>query len=301
MGHSFKTIDPKSLSIPERQNLLSSAVAPRPISFASTVDLDGNVNLSPFSFFNVFSSNPPILIFSPARRGRDNTTKHTYQNVKVVPEVVINIVNYPMVEQMSLASTEYAKGVNEFTKAGFTEIASETIKPPRVAESPVSFECTVDQVIELGTEGGAGNLVLARVQLIHVNEKYLDESGKLDTTILDLIGRMGGSWYSRAGKESLFEIPKPLQTKGIGVDQLPLAVQQSEILTGNNLGRLGNIEQLPTKDQVEKVKGMLKEIGLSKSFSGKELQTKTHELAKSVLEDGNPIQALAILLAIENE
>lgn len=301
MDHSFKTIDPKSLSIPERQNLLSSAVAPRPISFASTVDLDGNVNLSPFSFFNVFSSNPPILIFSPARRGRDNTTKHTYQNVKVVPEVVINIVNYPMVEQMSLASTEYAKGVNEFTKAGFTEIASETIKPPRVAESPVSFECTVDQVIELGTEGGAGNLVLARVQLIHVNEKYLDDSGKLDTTILDLIGRMGGSWYTRSGKESLFEIPKPLQTKGIGVDQLPISVQRSEVLTGNNLGRLGNIEQVPTPDQIKKVKGMLKEIGLSKSFSGNELRTKVHELAKSVLEDGNPIQALAILLAIEDE
>ncbi|MEQ9264541.1 MAG: flavin reductase family protein [Balneolaceae bacterium] len=301
MDHSFKTIDPKSLSIPERQNLLSSAVAPRPISFASTVDLDGNVNLSPFSFFNVFSSNPPILIFSPARRGRDNTTKHTYQNVKVVPEVVINIVNYPMVEQMSLASTEYAKGVNEFTKAGFTEIASETIKPPRVAESPVSFECTVDQVIELGTEGGAGNLVLARVQLIHVNEKYLDDTGKLDTTILDLIGRMGGSWYTRSGKESLFEIPKPLQTKGIGVDQLPISVQRSEVLTGNNLGRLGNIEQVPTPDQINKVKGMLEEIGLSKSYSGNELRTKVHELAKSVLEDGNPIQALAILLAIEDE
>lgn len=301
MGNTFKTIDPKSLSIPERQNLLSSAVAPRPISFASTVDLDGNVNLSPFSFFNVFSSNPPILIFSPARRGRDNTTKHTYQNVKVVPEVVINIVNYPMVEQTSLASTEYAKGVNEFTKAGFTEIPSETIKPPRVAESPVSFECTVDQVIELGTEGGAGNLVLARVELIHINEKYLNEEGKLDTTLLDLIGRMGGSWYTRAGKESLFEIPKPIQTKGIGVDQLPVSVQNSTVLTGNNLGRLGNIEQLPTPDQIKKVKEMLKEIGLSKSYSGAELTTKAHELAKSVLEDGNPIQALAILLAIEDE
>ena len=244
-----KSINPKDISQAELHSYLLSAVAPRPIALASTIDKEGNINLSPFSFFNVFSSNPPILIFSPARRGRDNTTKHTYGNILEVKETVINIVNFPIVEQMSLSSTEYNQTTNEFEKAGFTQVESTKIKPPRVGEAPVSFECVVDDVIELGKGPGAGNLIIARVVYIHIQEKYLDNKGGLDTVKLDLVARMGGSWYSRAIKESLFEIPKPIKTKGIGIDKLPKQIRESNVLTGNNLGRLGNIEELPnTKD-----------------------------------------------------
>ena len=202
-------IDPANLPTAELHSYLLAAVAPRPIAFASTIDEKGNVNLSPFSFFNVFSANPPVMIFSPARRGRDNTTKHTYENLLKVPETVINIVNHAMVEQMSLASTEYAKGVNEFAKAGFTQIDSDKVKPPRVGEAPVAFECMVDDIIELGQEGGAGNLMISRVVMLHIQDEYLGANGKLDTTKLDLVGRMGGSWYCRASGDALFEIPKP--------------------------------------------------------------------------------------------
>lgn len=294
----IKSYDPYDFSIAERQGILTAAIGPRPICFASTVDKDGKVNLSPYSFFNVFSNNPPILIFSPSRRGRDNTTKHTYENIKEVPEVCINIVNYPMVEQMSLASTEYEKGVNEFKKAGFTEIASETIKPPRVKESPISFECTVDQVIELGTEGGAGNLVLARIQKIHLDTQYLNESGKLDNTKLDLVGRMGANWYTRASGDALFEIPKPLQTKGIGVDSLPKHVQESEILTANNIGRLGNVEHLPTPLEVEEARNFQTVSAAFKQFDGEDLKNEIHRLAKIELELGNADKALTILCTI---
>ena len=241
----IKTISPSEISQPELHAYLLSAVAPRPICFASTVDADGNVNLSPFSFFNVFSSNPPILIFSPSRSGRDGSLKHSHQNVKEVPEVVINIVNHPIVEQMSLSSTAYDKGVNEFVKTGLTQVPSEKVRPPRVGEAPVSLECTVTQVIELADTPGAGNLILVKVELIHINKKYLTDD-KLDTQKLDLVGRMGESWYTRASGASLFEIPKPIRTKGIGVDNLPLAVRESKILTGNNLGRLGNLESVST-------------------------------------------------------
>jgi len=251
---AIKTIDPKSLSTPELHKILLSAVAPRPIALASTIDIEGNVNLSPFSFFNVFSANPPIMIFSPSRRGRDNTTKHTYENVKAHQEVVINIVNYKIVEQMSLSSTEYDASVNEFIKAGFTQIASEVVKPPRVGEAPISFECIVDNVIELGNEGGAGNLVISRVQRIHIDEQYLNEKGNLDTQKLDLVARMGESWYCRASGDALFEIPKPIFNTGIGVDQLPAHVLKSTVLTGNHLGRLGNMEHLPSDESVEKQK-----------------------------------------------
>jgi flavin reductase (DIM6/NTAB) family NADH-FMN oxidoreductase RutF len=220
------------------------AVTPRPIAFASTIDVDGNVNLSPFSFFNVFSANPPIMIFSPARRGRDNTTKHTYENVLQVKEVVINIVNYDIVQQMSLSSTEYGKGVNEFEKAGLTPLASQTIKPPRVAESPVQFECRVNEVVSLGTEGGAGNLVICEVLKMHINEAILDADGNIDPLKLDAVSRMGGHWYGRA-KQGMFEVPKPLSTLGIGFDQLPMAVCTSKFLTGNDLAMLANVEVLP--------------------------------------------------------
>jgi flavin reductase (DIM6/NTAB) family NADH-FMN oxidoreductase RutF len=240
----MKTIDPKAVSTAALHGYMLGAVTPRPIAFASTIDSAGNVNLSPFSFFNVFSANPPIMIFSPARRGRDNTTKHTYENVLQVKEVVINIVNYDIVQQMSLSSTEYGKGVNEFEKAGLTPLASQTIKPPRVAESPVQFECRVNEVVSLGTEGGAGNLVICEVLKMHINEAVLDADGKIDPVKLDAVSRMGGNWYGRA-KEGMFEVPKPLSRLGIGFDQLPEAIRTSKFLTGNNLAMLANVEVLP--------------------------------------------------------
>ncbi|RNC84024.1 MAG: flavin reductase family protein [Balneola sp.] len=295
---SVKSFDPYDISIPERQGILTAAIGPRPICFASTVDIEGNVNLSPYSFFNAFSNNPPILVFSPSRRGRDGTTKHTYENIKEVPEVCINIVNYPMVEQMSLSSTEYGKGVNEFLKAGFTEVASETIKPPRVKESPVSFECTVDQVIELGSEGGAGNLVLARIQRIHLNTEFLNEEGKLDNAKLDLVGRMGANWYTRANTDSLFEIPKPLLTKGIGVDQLPKHVRESEVLSANNLGRLGNIEQLPSQESIIEARTFRTVAMAYTKFEGEELRNEVHRLAKIEIEAGNAEKALTLLCTL---
>ncbi|MCV6629951.1 MAG: flavin reductase family protein [Flavobacteriaceae bacterium] len=245
-----KTIDPKNITTAELHGILLTAVAPRPIALASTISDDGVVNLSPFSFFNVFSANPPVLIFSPARRVKDNTTKHTLENAIATREVVIQVVNFAIVEQMSLSSTEYADGVNEFEKAGFTQVASRTVKPPRVGEAPVAFECKVSEVKSLGDEGGAGNLIFCEVSRIHIQTQYLDANDKLDTTKLDLVARMGGSWYSRATPESLFEIPKPIATKGIGVDALPLHIRNSEVLTGNNLGRLGNNEEIPTKEAV---------------------------------------------------
>ena len=238
------SIYPQDISTAKLHGYLLGAVAPRPIAFASTVDANGNVNLSPFSFFNVFSANPPIMIFSPARRVRDNTTKHTLENAAETKEVVINIVSYAMVQQMSLSSTEYGKGVNEFKKAGFTELPSTLVKPPRVAESPVQFECKVNDIIELGAEGGAGNLIVCEVVQLHIDEAILDAEGRIDPIKIDTVARMGGNWYSRS-KEGIFEVPKPLSTLGIGVDALPKEIRLSSILTGNDLGMLGNIEELP--------------------------------------------------------
>jgi len=239
------TIDPNDITTPKLHGYLLGAVAPRPICFASTVDENGQVNLAPYSFFNVFSANPPIMIFSPARRVRNNTTKHTLENVLLTKEVCINIVSFDMVQQMSLASTEYPKGVNEFVKAGFTEIASNKIKPPRVAEAPVQFECKVNDVIALGNHGGAGNLVIAEVVQLHLQESILDENNHIDPVKIDTVSRLGGNWYSRA-KSGLFEVPKPLQQLGIGVDALPNAIKNSTILTGNDLGMLANVETLPS-------------------------------------------------------
>lgn len=238
------SIDPTAISTPQLHGYLLGAIAPRPICFASTIDSEGQVNLSPYSFFNVFSANPPIMIFSPARRVRGNTTKHTLENVLETKEVVINVVTHAMVQQMSLSSTEYPKGVNEFVKAGFTEIASDIVKPPRVGESPVQFECKVNDVIALGTQGGAGNLVIAEVVKLHISESILDSNGKIDPVEIDTVSRLGGNWYSRA-KAGLFEVEKPLRTLGIGVDALPLEIRTSEILTGNDLGILANVEALP--------------------------------------------------------
>ncbi len=299
MNKKVKTISPSDISQPELHAYLLSAVAPRPICFASTVDKDGNVNLSPFSFFNVFSSNPPVLIFSPARSGRDGSMKHTHHNVLEVPEVVINIVNYPMVEQMSLSSTAYDKGVNEFEKAGFTQVKSDVVAPPRVGEAPVAMECTVTQVIPLADAPGAGNLILAKVERMHIQEEYLDADGQLDTQKLDLVGRMGGSWYTRSSGDSLFEIPKPVRNKGIGVDRLPTAVVNSSVLTGNNLGRLGNVENIPTAAEMEAIRTDDAVIVILSETNAAELVPKVHQLAQIWLEEGKTQEALALLFSFE--
>ena len=239
------SFEPKNCSIPQLQRLLSSSVAPRPIALASTISSGGQPNLSPFSFFNVFSTNPPILIFSPARRVRDNSTKHTLQNVEQVKEVVINVVSYDIIQQMSLSSTEYEKNINEFKKAGLKMLKSDLVKPFRVAESPVQMECKVNDIIPLGTQNGAGNLVICQVLKIHICDRVLNDSNEIDQEKLDLVARGGGSYYIRA-REGFLEIPKPLRSKGIGVDMLPGHIQNSSILTGNDLGILGNIEEIPS-------------------------------------------------------
>lgn len=241
----MKTISPNDLNNFQLQTLLQTAIAPRPIALASTIDKEGNVNLSPFSFFNMFSSNPPVVIFSPARRVRDNTTKHTLENVLEVPEVVIGIVNYNIVQQISLASTEYGKEENEFLKSGLTMKDAEEISPKLIEECPVNLECKVLEVKTLGTEGGAGNLVICEILKIHVREEYLNEEGNLDQKKLDLVARLGGNWYSRNNENNLFEVPKPLVSKGIGFDQLPKEIKFSTIFTGNDLGMLANVEELP--------------------------------------------------------
>lgn len=246
----MKSFLPKELSTPQLHGILLGSIGPRPIAFASTIDQDGRPNLSPYSFFNVFSANPPIMIFSPARRVRNNTTKHTLENAEATKEVVINVVNYAIVQQMSLSSTEYPEGTNEFEKAGLTMLKSDLVKPFRVKESPVQYECKVKEVVHLGKEGGAGNLVIAEVVKVHVNENLIDEHLKIDQHKIDLVARMGGNWYSRAN-QGMFEVPKPLSSLGIGVDQMPVEVKTSEILTGNDLGILGNVEQLPSKEEIK--------------------------------------------------
>jgi len=287
------SIDPKSLSTSKLHSYLLSAVAPRPIAFASTIDAEGNPNLSPFSFFNVFSANPPILIFSPARRVKDNTTKHTLQNVELTKEVVINVVNYDMVHQMSLSSTEYAKGVNEFEKAGLTMLKSDIIEPFRVAEAPVQFECKVNDIMVLGEEGGAGNLVICEVLKLHIDDDVLDENGNINQNKLDLVARAGGSLYSRA-KKGFFEIPKPLSTLGIGVDSFPDHVKHSMILTGNNLGMLGNIESLPAEDEVE---NFIEDLGERYPNIKTATNREKHKLARNYLSFGDVQSAWKILLS----
>jgi flavin reductase (DIM6/NTAB) family NADH-FMN oxidoreductase RutF len=245
------TIDPKDVSVSEFHSYLLSAIAPRPIAFASTVDKSGNVNLSPFSFFNVFGSNPPTLIFSPNKRVRDGSGKDTLDNVHEVDEVVINMVDYSMVEQMSLASCEFPKGTNEFLKAGFTEMPSQLIRPPRVAESKVAFECKIKQIISMGEQGGAANLIICQVLMIHVSEDLLGENNRIDPTKTDWVARMGGDWYCRASGDAMFEVAKPNVHLGVGVDAIPEFIKQSGMFTGNDLGRLGNLAQLPLQEEIE--------------------------------------------------
>jgi flavin reductase (DIM6/NTAB) family NADH-FMN oxidoreductase RutF len=287
------TIDPKDVSVAKLQGYLQSAIGPRPIAFASTVDKNGKPNLSPFSFFNIFSANPPILVFSPARRVRDNTIKHTLINCEATREVVINIVNYAMVQQMSLSSTEYADGVNEFLKSGLTQIPSEIVKPYRVAESPVQFECKVNEIISLGNEGGAGNMIVCEVLKMHINEAILDENGSIDPHKIDLVARLGGNWYSRANK-GLFEVEKPNIAIGIGVDAIPDFVKESGIFDGNDLGKLGNIEALPTLEEVT--------IFVNQNFAVKGVlsaddEIKIHQKAKEYLDKNEVQAAWKVLLA----
>lgn len=292
------TLKISDLKPSEIQNYLQHAIAPRPICFASTIDKDGNVNLSPFSFFNLFSANPPVCVFSPSRRVRDNTTKHTLDNILQVKECVINIVNYDMVQQTSLASTEYAKGVDEFVKSGFTPLKSELVKPPRVAEAPVQLECVVRDVIHIAETPGAGNLILAEVKLIHIQDAILDENGKIDQEKIDLVARLGGDWYCRVTRENLFKVAKPLTTLGIGVDALPSAIRHSKVLTGNNLGQLGNVEVLPSDEEIEKIKEIPEVKDLLDATIGdsttREIQL--HSLAKAWLDDGRVIDAWKLLL-----
>jgi flavin reductase (DIM6/NTAB) family NADH-FMN oxidoreductase RutF len=294
----IKKINPSTLTTGALHRFLLGAVAPRPIAFASTVDAQGNSNLSPFSFFNAFGVNPTTLIFSPSRRGRDNTTKHTYQNIKEVPEVVINVVNYDIVHQASLASTEYEKGVNEFIKAGFTPLPSETIRPFRVKESPVQFECKVRQVIETGDGGGAANLVICEVTMIHVHEDVLDENDIPDADKIRLVGRHTGDYYVKAFGESLFKVAKPLRRQGMGIDQLPEHIRLSKILTGNHLGQLGNIETIPEPEEIKRIR-QSKEVQLlfaTHTDESVELEHQLHVLARQWLDEGRTEDALALLM-----
>ena len=279
------------------QQFLQYAVAPRPVCFASTINIEGQVNLSPFSFFNLFSSNPPIVVFSPARRVRDNSTKHTLENVLEVPEVVVNMVDYDMLQQMSLSSCEYPKGVNEFTKAGFTEEPSTLIRPPMVKESKIKMECRVTEVKPLGSGGGAGNLVIAEVLVMHIDDSVLDEQGMIDQRKLDLVARLGGHWYTRANASTIFEVEKPNLQLGIGVDALPTSVRNSKILTGNNLGQLGNVHVLPDVDPAfddPKLKQIIQYFSVNPDDMEKEL----HRYAKVLLDAGKVQEAWQVLLAM---
>lgn len=290
-------INPKDIETPKLHSYLLGAVGPRPIALASTLDAEGNPNLSPFSFFNVFSANPPILIFSPARRVRNNTTKDTLHNAQATGEVVVNVVSHSIVQQVSLASTEYATGVNEFTKSGLTPVKSEMVKPFRVKESPVQFECKVKEILPMGEEGGAGNLIICEVVFIHVSDAILNEEGKIDQHKIDLVGRMGGDWYVRASGEALFEVEKPLRTLGIGVDQIPKRIRESLYLDGNDLGKLGNVEQLPTDAEIEEFSQhhRVRDI-LDNTSDGLEAREQLHQYAKELLDEGKVNKAWKALL-----
>ena len=285
------TIDPTKVSLPAFHGYLLGAVTPRPIAFASTVDGEGRVNLSPFSFFNCFGANPPLLIFSPARKGRDNTTKHTYENVLEVPEVVINIVNYGMVQQASLASADYPRGVNEFVKAGFTEVASQKVKPPRVGEAPVAMECKVIQVIKTGDSGGAGNLVICQVLLMHINESVLDDEGVIDPFRLDAVARLGRDYYCRVQGNAIFKVPRPSQRLGIGFEQLPESIRLSRVLTGNELALLAAVERIPDADNEFTRRDNRLQTALQKGTDA------VHELARHYLAEGKVDEAWCVLIA----
>jgi flavin reductase (DIM6/NTAB) family NADH-FMN oxidoreductase RutF len=286
----------KDLSPADVQNYLQHAIAPRPICFASTIDKEGNINLSPFSFFNLFSSNPPIVVFSPSRRVRDNSTKHSLQNVLEVPEVVINIVDYDMVQQVSLASCEFAKGINEFEKAGFTMQPATLITPPMVKESKIKLECRVNEVKPLGTAGGAGNLVIAEVLLMHIDDSILNVSGRIDQTKMQHVARLGGDWYCKVDESNLFQVEKPNTQLGIGIDALPSSIKNSPVLNGNNLGQLANVHEMPFVDPAfsdDKLKNIIQYY----SINPDDMNTELHRYAKQLLDAGKVHEAWQVLLA----
>jgi flavin reductase (DIM6/NTAB) family NADH-FMN oxidoreductase RutF len=287
----------KDLSAADVQNYLQHAIAPRPICFASTIDKEGNVNLSPFSFFNLFSSNPPILIFSPARRVRDNSTKHTLDNVEEIKEVVINIVDYDMVQQVSLSSCDYPKGTNEFLKAGFTEEKATMVKPPMVKESKIKLECRVNEIKPLGTEGGAGNLIICEVLCMHIDDDIIDENGKIDQAKLHHVARLGGDWYCKVDETNLFKVAKPNTQLGIGIDSLPTAVKNSKILTANNLAQLANVNELPLVDPAfndDKLKNIIQYF----SINPEDMEVELHNYAKQLLNQAKVEEAWQVLLAL---
>jgi len=296
----LKKIDPKEILPAELHGYLLGAIAPRPIAFVSSVDSRGNVNLSPFSYFNIFGTNPPILVFSPVKRIRDNTHKHTLENVLEVKEVVINIGNYAMVEQMSLASTEYGKGVDEFVKAGLTPVSSDKVRPPRVGESPVAFECIVRDIVETGAGGGAANLVICEVVMVHVDEHILDSGGKIDPYKLDAVARMGGAYYCRVQGDAIFEIPKPTRNIVIGIDQIPPKIINSKILSGNNLARLAGVEALPGPEEIKQFQQdpQFQRFKQQHIGRGEEFETLIHEKAKEFIERGEIETAWLYLLQL---
>jgi len=293
----YKTVALKDLKASEVHSYLNHAIVPRPICFASTIDAKGNVNLSPFSYFNLFGLHPPIVIFSPLKRIRDNTTKHTLQNILEVPEVAINIVSYDMIQQMSLSSCEFPKGTDEFIKSGFTQEPSVLIQPPRVLESPVQMECKVVEVRPAGDEGGSGNLIIAEVLMMHINENILDGNGKIDQLKTDVVARLGGNWYARINSANLFEVEKPNRELGIGMDNLPESVKNSKILTGNHLGQLANVHLLPVIDpsfEDDKLKNIFQYYSLNPD----EMENELHLHAADLLNIGKVNEAWQVLLAL---
>ncbi len=285
-------INPEEYGNQQLFKLLLGGVSPRPIAFASTIDENGNPNLAPFSFYNAFGVNPSRLIFSPSRRGRDNTTKHTFENVKQVPEVVINAVTYDMVQQMSLTSVDFPKGVSEFVKSGLTPLESVMVKPYRVKESPLQFECKVVDIVEVSGKAGSGNLIVCEIVHIHLDEKVLDNNGNIDPDKIDLVGRLGGDYYVRTSGNAKFIVPKPVATMGIGVDVLPEQVRLSHVLTGNDLGQLGNQEKFPSKDEI--ISFLQENPGLRDRINDQDFR---HRWAKTLIEQGKPFDALKVLIA----
>ncbi|MEL0175781.1 MAG: flavin reductase family protein [Cryomorphaceae bacterium] len=289
------SFSPEELITRDRHRILLGAVGPRPIALVSTVDEFGNPNLSPFSFFNIFSSNPPTVIFSPARRVRDNTTKDTLHNALREQEVVVNVVNYDLVQQVNLSSAEYPSHVDEFVKSGLTPVPSELVAPPRVAESPVSLECIVKDVVALGEEGGAGNLVICEIKKIHCAAHVMSDEGGLDQEALDLVGRMGKNWWVRASGDALFSVGAP--KVGIGVDQIPMVIRNSTVLTGNDLGLLGGVTVLPTEEEIEQKKNDFDIRRLLQNYAdGIERREALHEVARELLENGHVHEAWKVLL-----
>lgn len=296
------TIDPNEIPKPQLYHYLTGAIGPRPIAFASTIDEKGNANLAPFSFFNAFGANPPILVFSPTRSGRTNETKDTYNNVKVIPECVINIVNYSIVQQASICSSPFEPGVDEFLKSGLTPIKSDVVRPFRVKESPVQMECKVNQVIECGDQGIAPNLIICEVVKMHINEDILNKEGMIDQHKIDLVARMDGNWYCRANEASMFEVEKPIARIGIGFDRIPSDILGSKILSGNDLGKLGSIEKLPEETEVNEYKLIeLSDVFVSLISEPLKLEEKLHLLAKEKLVNNEIEEAWKILLTFNNQ